>query len=57
MRAIRQRFTNDGIFVAQWGSLGNGNGQFNGANGIAIDGDGNVFVADDGNHVQKFACP
>lgn len=43
-------------FVAQvFGSQGAGNGAFSGPKGIAVDGSGNVFVADTGNsRIQKF---
>ncbi len=42
-------------FVLQWGSNGTGDGQFGGAHGIEVDADGNVYVADTGNHrIQKF---
>ena len=42
-------------FVREWGSLGSGDGQFAGAHGIEVDADGNVYVADTGNHrIQKF---
>ena len=54
---LMQKFTTDGIFVTQWGSLGNANGQFNSAIGVAVDGDGNVLVTEENNRVQKFACP
>jgi hypothetical protein len=52
-----QKFTNDGIFVTEWGSLGNADGQFNSALAVAVGGDGSVFVAEDNPRVQKFACP
>lgn len=60
-----QVFNADGSFVRQFGSTckldtregcqGDGRGQFNEPWGIAVDGDGNVYVADTWNHrVQKF---
>jgi hypothetical protein len=39
------------------GSLGNADGQFNAAIGVAVDGGGSVFVSDEKHRVQKFACP
>ncbi len=42
-------------FLLQWGSSGVGAGQFSGPHGIEVDAEGNVYVADTGNHrVQKF---
>ena len=42
-------------YLTQWGSYGSGNGQFNGPTGIAVDGSGNVYVADQANNrVEKF---
>jgi hypothetical protein len=39
----------------QPGTAGSGNGQFNGPHGVAVDGHGDVFVADGGNNrVQEF---
>jgi tripartite motif-containing protein 71 len=53
-----QKFTNTGTFLTKWGSQGNGDGQFNFPYGVAVDGSGNVFVAEYNNdRVQKFACP
>ena len=57
-----QKFDSDGTFVTMWGGdgpgydgLGSGDGQFCRPNGITVDGAGNVYVADTGNHrVQKF---
>lgn len=41
--------------VAQWGSAGTGNGQFQVPNGVAADAAGNVYVVDgNGNRVEKF---
>jgi hypothetical protein len=51
-----QRFDRDGRFVAEFGSAGRGNGQFDRPFGIAIDKEGYIFVADTGNkRIQKFA--
>ncbi len=42
-------------FLLQWGSKGTGNGQFDRPNFIAVDDNGFVYVADQGNHrIQKF---
>jgi hypothetical protein len=54
-----QKFTSDGQFVTKWGSYGSEDGQFvwlaGLAIGVAIDGRGDVYVADTYNdRVQKF---
>ena len=42
-------------YVTQWGSEGSGNGRFNDPYGVAVDGSGNVYVADYYNdRIQKF---
>src|SRR2546425_1117346 len=42
-------------FVLQWGAPGSGNGEFINPTGIAIDGSGDIYVADSGNNrIQKF---
>src|SRR3954452_17296238 len=41
--------------VTQWGSGGTGNGQFQVPSGVAVDGAGNVYAADqNGNRIEKF---
>jgi len=42
-------------FLAQWGSPGSGNSEFDSPTGVAVDGNGNVYVAEYYNHrIQKF---
>jgi NHL repeat len=40
-------------FVRTWGSVGTGDGQFQGPGGIAVDSSGNVYVADPAITVSK----
>ena len=50
-----QKFTSRGDFILQWGTRGNGKGEFDGVSGIAIDRAGNVYVVERRNdRVQKF---
>ena len=43
-------------YLLSWGSNGSGNGQFAIAQGLAVDNDNNVYVADTGNdRIQKFS--
>lgn len=49
-----RKFTKNGAFVTAWGSYGTANGQFTYPGGIAVDGGGNVYVADYEHRVQKF---
>jgi streptogramin lyase len=43
------------IYVTKWGSYGSGDSQFKRSYGVAVDSQGNVYVADTDNHrIQKF---
>jgi len=49
------KFDKQGKFVKSWGSKGTGNGEFASVHGIAVDLQGNVYVADAGNkRIQIF---
>jgi len=49
------KFDKDGHFIKSWGSRGSEPGQFNMLRGIAVDAQGNVYVADAGNkRIQVF---
>jgi len=49
------RFDKNGKFVSQWGTRGNGPGQFSGLHGIDADRNGKIYVADRGNNrIQIF---
>jgi hypothetical protein len=49
------KFDKDGHFIKSWGFRGSEPGQFNSLRGIAIDAQGNVYVADAGNkRIQVF---
>jgi len=55
-----QKFAEDGTFLAKWGKAdcasGSGEEEFNGSNGVAIDGTGNVYITDRSNgRIQKLA--
>ena len=50
-----QKFDNDGNFILKWGGGGNEDGQFYAPQGITIDSNGIVYVADSKNHrIQIF---
>ena len=52
-----QKFTANDEFVRMWGTDGFGPGQFEAPAGVAVDEDGNFYVADRGNNrVQKFSA-
>ncbi len=47
-----------GEYVAQFGTKGTGNGQFEGPRGMALDKEGNLWIADTGNNrIQEFSRP
>ncbi len=49
------KFDKNGMFVKSWGSKGTEPGQFAAARAIAVDAQGNVYVADSGNkRIQVF---
>jgi DNA-binding beta-propeller fold protein YncE len=49
------KFDKDGKFIKSWGSRGDAQGQFNTVHAIAVDVQGNVYVADSGNkRIQVF---
>ena len=49
------KYEPSGKYIKSWGSRGTASGQFNIVHGIAIDAQGNVYVADEGNRrVQVF---
>jgi hypothetical protein len=49
------KFDSNGKFIKSWGSRGSAQGQFNSVRSLAIDAQGNVYVADAGNkRIQVF---
>ncbi|HEX6781626.1 MAG TPA: hypothetical protein VF125_06295, partial [Solirubrobacterales bacterium] len=49
--AVRlQKFNSSGTYQSQFGKEGTGNGEFKSPEGIAIDSEGNILVADTGNN-------
>src|SRR4029077_20672728 len=49
------KFNSKGVFIKSWGSKGTGPGQFGTARAIAVDAQGNVYVADSTNkRIQVF---
>ncbi|HEV2476651.1 MAG TPA: 6-bladed beta-propeller [Candidatus Dormibacteraeota bacterium] len=52
-----QKFSSAGVPLARWGGPGAGPGQFSNPTGLAIDSQGNVFVADTGNNRVEELSP
>jgi sugar lactone lactonase YvrE len=51
-------FTNDGKFVRTWGEYGSGPDHFGATSGIAVDGQGRVWVSDTANNrIMRFTLP
>jgi tripartite motif-containing protein 71 len=51
-----QKFSPMGVPLAQWGTFGSAAGQFNAPIGVAVDQQGDIYVADVGNHrIQKLS--
>ena len=49
-----QEFTPEGVFVRQWGVQGNGEGEFNAPQDVAVDSAGNIYIVELlNNRVQK----
>jgi sugar lactone lactonase YvrE len=49
------KFAADGTFIKEWGTIGNGPGEFRTPHAMAFDSQGRLFVADRGNHrIQIF---
>jgi DNA-binding beta-propeller fold protein YncE len=52
------KFDSKGKFLMQWGTYGNGLGQFNLPSALASDGSGEVYVVDkENNRLQHFKVP
>jgi sugar lactone lactonase YvrE len=52
------KFDPEGTPVGIWGTQGSGPGQFNDLYDVTVDSQGNIYIADGGNHnVQKFRLP
>ena len=50
-----RKFTGSGGLITQWGTFGNGDGQFSYPTGIAVDATGMVYVVDSNNcRIEKF---
>jgi hypothetical protein len=50
-----QKFTESGAFLTMWGGPGTAEGRFDDPFGIAVDSNGNIYVADCSNfRIQKF---
>jgi len=52
--SLVRKFTSTGTEALTWGGLGDGDGQFNGAVGAVVDGEGRVHVSDGAGRIQVF---
>jgi len=53
---VLYKFTSSGVLVKEWGEPGGGPGQFDGLDGVAVDGTGHVYTAENNScRVQKFS--
>ena len=51
-----QVFSSNGTFISKWGEYGGANGTLKSPEGIAVDQEGNVYVADTANNrIQVFS--
>lgn len=49
-------FSDEGTFLTNWGTVGDGQDQIDGPSGIVGDEEGNVYISDQNNHrIQKFS--
>jgi len=56
VRGRVQKFKGDGTYLTKWGTYGQGEGEFSGPEGLAVDAKGYVYVADLYNErIQKFS--
>jgi DNA-binding beta-propeller fold protein YncE len=52
-----QKFDATGHYLASWGTSGQGDGEFNRPSGVAVDREGNIYVADWGNERVQLLAP
>ena len=52
-----QKFDAQGGFLASYGTSGRGDGEFSRPSGVAVDGEGNIYIADWGNERVQVLSP